>query len=629
MKNFILLFALLSAGAAQAATSEADKAALLITKNYMTNGGAESGKAGWTPSGTSAVIGDLAISTGAANVYEGTSAFTWTPANADNYLTNTSVTITSGGGLSGLNCAAIVWTKTTATTHALEAYDGSNVLASATVPASTIFQPVVLNWPCSTSGTNTVRWNAGATTAISFDSGKWGDARGFNLGSITNTTAWTSYTMTIGGSTTPPTKGTIVRDQAQWRRVGDSMEIAYDFEQSGTGTAGSGTYLFPLPSGYTIDSTKVSLTNDGSVAFGQASTSQSSTGMSSVRIGVVTAYNSTNLALALHNDSGAPTNARSLLSDGIVPLSGATVTFTFRALVPITGWTAETAFRTDQTPASWSGYHDDTCSWARTNASYGDPTADTTCTLTESYNRNMGTVTSYLSGSDKLPGLVFTPSRAGRYEVCAMVAAGGATAGQDYSLQLTDGSISGPPGKGWSQDTAGYRRSTPLCGIFNLSVAATTIKVQSKGSSGAITIAAPSSGTGTAIDWTVKALDFPMPTPLLVGGVTSNTSGLERIERAKLTCSGASAIVSQSGSWISSIGNISTGACTVTIAAGIFSAAPSCFMTADNQNGTIAFGAQANVVSSTSVIVTGAYNSAGTTTTTTSWTPHLLCMGPR
>lgn len=69
-------------------------------------------------------------------------------------------------------------------------------------------------------------------------------------------TDWTDYTMTIGATTTPGVKGTpITVDKAQWRRNGSNMEIRYDFNQTGAGTAGTGTYLFPLPFG-SIDTTK-------------------------------------------------------------------------------------------------------------------------------------------------------------------------------------------------------------------------------------------------------------------------------------------------------------------------------------------------------------------------------------
>lgn len=67
--------------------------------------------------------------------------------------------------------------------------------------------------------------------------------------------------------------------------------------------------------------------------------------------------------------------------------------------------------------------------------------------------------------------------------------------------------------------------------------------------------------------------------PLLIGSVTSNSSGIERVERVSVaeSCTASPCtIASQSGSWVSSITRGSTGAYTVNIAAGTFSSAPSC-----------------------------------------------------
>ncbi|HPS76518.1 MAG TPA: hypothetical protein PLS53_00020 [Thermoanaerobaculaceae bacterium] len=71
-------------------------------------------------------------------------------------------------------------------------------------------------------------------------------------------TDWTDGGATaVTAVTTPPTKGTIVRDKVWYRRVGDSAEIRVEFEQSSAGTAGSGDYLFTLPNGLMFDSAEV------------------------------------------------------------------------------------------------------------------------------------------------------------------------------------------------------------------------------------------------------------------------------------------------------------------------------------------------------------------------------------
>jgi hypothetical protein len=65
------------------------------------------------------------------------------------------------------------------------------------------------------------------------------------------------YAPTITGTSSNPTKGTIVRDRAYWRRSGDSIEIRYEFMQSTAGAAGSGFYSFSLPPGLKFDINKL------------------------------------------------------------------------------------------------------------------------------------------------------------------------------------------------------------------------------------------------------------------------------------------------------------------------------------------------------------------------------------
>lgn len=69
-----------------------------------------------------------------------------------------------------------------------------------------------------------------------------------------STSDWTAYTISVTGSTSGFGKGTIVRDLAFWRRVGDSIEIKWDYEQSAAGASGSGQVLYSLPSGLSFDS---------------------------------------------------------------------------------------------------------------------------------------------------------------------------------------------------------------------------------------------------------------------------------------------------------------------------------------------------------------------------------------
>lgn len=105
----------------------------------------------------------------------------------------------------------------------------------------------------------------------------------------------------------------------------------------------------------------------------------------------------------------------------------------------------------------------------------------------------------------------------------------------------------------------------------------------------------------------------------------------ERIERATVTCSSSSSVTRQSGSWISSIGNVSSGACALTFATGTFSDLPSC-VGSYNSNAT---GEQdvvaVQVTSATAATISFRWqvSAAATVNNDTAGVGHIICMGPR
>lgn len=104
---------------------------------------------------------------------------------------------------------------------------------------------------------------------------------------------------------------------------------------------------------------------------------------------------------------------------------------------------------------------------------------------------------------------------------------------------------------------------------------------------------------------------------------TPGGASTEVVARAKITCSGSSSVVSQSGSWISTIGNISAGQCTVTING--FASAPACVISY-NGGFTTAVVVSAEVTSSTSIATDCATSPS---TACGSYDANLICMGPR
>ncbi len=153
----------------------------------------------------------------------------------------------------------------------------------------------------------------------------------------------------------------------------------------------------------------------------------------------------------------------------------------------------------------YKGSHATNCSFARSANTFGDPAADSTCTYTELLNSGFGTVTSYLSGSDPLPGIVFTPSRSGAtYYICAdvhwQVASG---LGE---IQLIDGAstvIFASPRETSSTQLIGFN----YCGLYTAPDAnPQTLKLQVKhASSSAVTILGTSSSYG--IYWNLQQIN--------------------------------------------------------------------------------------------------------------------------
>lgn len=156
---------------------------------------------------------------------------------------------------------------------------------------------------------------------------------------------WNVFSMVItstGSSPARPGSG-IIDDRAAWRRVGDSMEIYFTYHHNGAaGTAGTGTYLFNLPSGYTIDSSKFTIGADtnprNSVGFAACDSGGGG------NTGFVKAYTSTQLAMVVPaNGSSVATGVgASNYSLGTSPIA-----YTFVAIVPIVGWSSNVQMSSD------------------------------------------------------------------------------------------------------------------------------------------------------------------------------------------------------------------------------------------------------------------------------------------
>lgn len=137
-----------------------------------------------------------------------------------------------------------------------------------------------------------------------------------------------SYVPNIEGSSSNPTIGTTTARLASWQKIGSSMLLQWTIIQTGAGTAGSGTYLFPLPPGYTIDSARANISTDQELATVLGYGDFNNTSSKGLPLKVM-AYDSTRL-FGAYNGGTLLTNAAGV--------GGANWRMTFTAIVPIAGW---------------------------------------------------------------------------------------------------------------------------------------------------------------------------------------------------------------------------------------------------------------------------------------------------
>ena len=122
------------------------------------------------------------------------------------------------------------------------------------------------------------------------------------INSPTNSLGWASFTTTVSATTTNPTSGTIAVNVSYYLQMGKMLYIKYNYKQTAAGTAGSGTYLFNIPTGFTIDTSIMAATQYP--CFGSAGLFDTTAGQSG--LGYPYVVDNTHYAI-LANESGTTT----------------------------------------------------------------------------------------------------------------------------------------------------------------------------------------------------------------------------------------------------------------------------------------------------------------------------------
>lgn len=208
---------------------------------------------------------------------------------------------------------------------------------------------------------------------------------------------YAAYTPTIGATITPPTQGAGATKTVYWRRVGDSMQIIFDYVQTNAGASGSGAYQIPLPSGYTIDTTKQPVTTEN---FGRSSVGAADAYDGSISwVGSVVAATSTALEVQFLNQ----TTGMSSWGSGAVALGNANARISFNATIPIAGWSSNTVMSNDtETRVIAASATGSTTSLTSSFATIVFPTVAED--RSGSYNSSTGVFTAPVSGTYVISG---------------------------------------------------------------------------------------------------------------------------------------------------------------------------------------------------------------------------------
>jgi len=263
----------------------------------------------WSATGTGTL--DLQWTATASNTYEASAIVSVGAADSDHYV-----------------CAVVNGVETGCTL-----FDGPNYTPNKQIKVSVVADSVKgASFYLRIKHTGTDAFN------LSIDDGKiqpWtpqviGTATSSVVQAWQDGTEWTSYTPTFSAGF-----GTVSNAAGKWKRSGSDLEV---FVSCTTGNVATSLATVSLPSGLSIDSSKLTINNTTSNAGTLIGTYNSSGAVTSL-IGNIIAAPSTSTTLLYLGAAGSISSSHLTPSTGNQALVNSTV-FSFYAKVPIQGWSS-------------------------------------------------------------------------------------------------------------------------------------------------------------------------------------------------------------------------------------------------------------------------------------------------
>jgi len=643
---FLHLFVTLFFGfPADAALTNGDKQELSF-KNLLGpfNGGFENGLASWVPS----TAAHLTVATSGSNLLVGGGSGVWDAAASNDTLRSKAVTIPNG--LYGLNCEAsvLLLVPSGTATHSLQAYDGTNVLVSSTVVTGTSPKTNTVYFPCPTSGTIAIRLLANANEpALGVDEAYIGVAR--NIGNVANTTEWETFTPALttsgGGSITLNSTGK-TDPNGRKRRVGDSMEVQFSLKNGSGGAASgsAGSVQFGIPSECVPNTSKLATSVGGVRVDGSGNV-----GTTAFK-GAETFISGQNI---LMQPEGASTYAA--VSD-----IAANYYMTGRATIPCTGWGAEQSFRPEQTGwyvaanisganpslgvSAVTGYTEIIDAGLTMTPRNGSQPVGIMCSTTNAATTPTTSASTCAAGSESI-GANFNIPVAGSYEVCASYAHqtqldSGEALNATFQLIETPTNAQTLTLEGGGRVQSGATAETIASGVDHVQTTpnqnCSIFQWTSSGNKGvrlmyeqavtgtpdtSVLLADAGSNNGQRdILITVKPVTPTMQAPILVGSVTSASTGAIKIESARVGSTGT--VTQETGDWINGSVSVASAVFTMTLNSG-FTSTPNCNVNILGE--TTSYNAVISSISTSSIVV----RTFDTTNAAGAAAYSITCMGPR